>query len=95
MSEQVWNFPAIHAAIGVLRGHAATIQGQTDNLSGLLGQGINLWEGQASAQWAVEQQRLNARAAEYQVAMTDFINAAEEATLQMQQQEAATQGMFA
>ncbi len=95
MSEQVWMFPAIHGAIATLRGHAATINGQVEELSGAVGQGVALWEGQGSEQWAIEQQRLNARAQEYHMAMSDFINTSEEAVLQMEQQEATTQGMFA
>jgi len=95
MSEQVWLFPAIHGAIATLRGHAAAIHGQTEELSGAVGTGISLWEGQGGEQWAIEQQRLNARATEFQAAMTDFINASEEAVLQMEQQEAHTQAMFA
>jgi len=94
MSEQVWNFAAIHGAIAALRGHAATINGQTEELSASVGRGISLWEGEASAQWAVEQQRLNARAMEYHAAMADFINSAEEANLQMEQQEALNQASF-
>lgn len=49
MSEQVWNFAAIHGAIAALRGHAATINGQTEELSASVGRGISLWEGEASA----------------------------------------------
>ena len=44
MSEQVWLFPAIHGAIATLRGHAAAIHSQTEELSGAVGTGISLWE---------------------------------------------------
>jgi early secretory antigenic target protein ESAT-6 len=95
MSQQVWNFAAIDGGIATLRGHAATINGQCEDLSGACSRGIALWEGEAGTQWAVAQQRLNARAQEFQVAMTDFINASEEAKLQMVQQEAINQSSFA
>jgi early secretory antigenic target protein ESAT-6 len=95
MSEQVWNFAAIDGGIASLRGHAATIKGQCDDLDGACGRGVALWEGTAGAEWAIAQQRLNARAQEYQLAMTDFINASEEAKLQMMQQESINQSSFA
>lgn len=95
MSEQVWNFPAIDAAVGTLRGHAATINGQHEELSGLLSQGAATWSGEASTQWTVEQGRLNSRYADFFTAVTDYINAVESAKESQQQQEATNQASFA
>ena len=95
MSEQVWNFAAIHGAIGTLRGHAATMNGQHEELSGLLSQGAATWTGEASTQWTVEQTRLNSRYADFFTAVNDYINAVESATEGQQQQEATNQASFA
>ena len=63
MSEQVWLFPPIHGAIATLRGHAAAISGQNPETLRTGRHRHQLpGEGQGGEQWAVEQQRLNARA---------------------------------
>lgn len=95
MSEQVWNFPAIHGAIATLRSHAATINGQHESLDGLMGAGRGLWTGGASDQWGIEQGNLNARYGTFFAAVTDYIAAVEEATFGQQQQEAINQASFA
>lgn len=95
MSEQVWNFAAIHGAIAVLRGHAATMNGQGEQLNGDMGALKALWTGAASEQWSVEQTRLNARYAEAHAAANDYLNAVESATEGQQQQEAINQASFA
>jgi uncharacterized protein YukE len=95
MSEQVWNFPAIHGALATLRGHAGTMAAQHEQLVGLLGQLQAQWTGGASEQMAVEQTRLNARYGEFFAAVNDYINAVESATEGQQQQEAINQASFA
>ncbi len=95
MSEQVWNFAAIHGAISTLRGQAATMSAQHEELSGQLAQGQALWTGQGSEQWAAEQTRLNARYGDFFTAFNDYINAVESATEGQQQQEAINQASFA
>ncbi len=95
MSEQVWNFPGIHAAIATLRGHGAALQGQVETLIGLLGQGQAAWSGSASDQWSVEQTRLNNHLGEFQVAFMDYVSAVEQATMDQEHTEAAAQASFA
>jgi uncharacterized protein YukE len=95
MTEQVWNFAAIHGAVATLRGQAGTMAGQHEQLDGQLSQGAALWSGEASAQWTVEQTRLNARYGEFFAAVNDYINAVESATEGQQQQEAINQASFA
>jgi uncharacterized protein YukE len=95
MSEQTWVFAAIHGAIATLRSHAATVNGQHEQLDQLAGAGRALWSGDASDQWGIEQGNLNARYGTFFAAFTDYIGAVEEATLQMEAQEKANQASFA
>ncbi|WP_084020427.1 hypothetical protein [Mycobacterium avium] len=92
--EQVWNFPMIHAQIATLRGHAATIQAGNEQAQGALGKGMAVWSGEASTQWSIEQGRLNHRAQEFQLAVTDYLNAVENATFGQEHQEAVNQASF-
>lgn len=93
--EQVWNFPMIHAAVATLRGHAATIQAGNEQAHAALGKGAAVWGGDASTQWSIEQGRLNNRADEFKLAVSDYLNAVENATFQQEHQEATNQASFA
>lgn len=93
--EQVWNFAAIDGAIATLRGQAATMSAQHQELDALLNQGRALWSGEASEQWSVEQTRLNTRYGDFFAAFNDYINAVESAKEGQQQQEAINQASFA
>jgi WXG100 family type VII secretion target len=95
MSDQTWLFAAIHGAIGTLRTHAGTVNGQHQQLDQLATAGRALWTGDASEQWGIEQGNLNARYGTFFAALTDYIGAVEEATLQMEAQEKLNQSSFA
>jgi len=84
MSEQVWDFAAIHGAITDLRTLEGKVKLQEDDLTAMTGEGRALWTGDASEQWGIEQGNLNARYNTFFVALNDYIGSVEEATLQMQ-----------
>ena len=80
MTEQVWNFPVIHATLDTLEVQATHIQAGNEHCTSELGRGQAAWEGKASDQWAVEQTRFNGRAQEFKNAVSDYINAVRQAT---------------
>ena len=80
MTQQVWDFGAIDAAVGVLRGHSATIQAGNENAEAALGKGVAAWEGEASQMWASEQRTLNSHAQDFRNAVDQYLSAVEDAT---------------
>jgi 6 kDa early secretory antigenic target len=80
MTEQVWNFPMIHATLDSLELQATQIQAGNEQCSAELGRGHAAWEGAASEQWGIEQTRFNGRAQEFRSAVSDYINAVRNAT---------------
>ncbi|UQX13426.1 WXG100 family type VII secretion target [Candidatus Mycobacterium methanotrophicum] len=94
MSQQIWDFGSIHAAVGVLRGHSSAIQAQNEELEGHLSQGIAVWQGEASDMWSTEQRTLNNHGVEFQQAVDSYLAAVEESTFNTANQEQINAGSF-
>jgi early secretory antigenic target protein ESAT-6 len=94
MTEQIWNFPVIHATLDGLEGQANIIQAGNEECSTALGQGQAVWEGEASQQWGTEQTRFNGRAQDFKHAVSDYINAVRQATQGQQNTEQLNQARF-
>jgi uncharacterized protein YukE len=80
MSEQVWEFGTIHAAIGALRGHSATIQAGNEQAEAALGKGVAAWSGEASQMWSNEQHTLNQQSHDFRNAVEQYLTTVEDAT---------------
>lgn len=94
MTQQVWNFPIIHATVGSLRGTAATIQAGNEQAEATLGKGVAAWQGSASEMWAMEQQKLNTRGNEFKLAVDDYLRSVEEATFNQENIERVNASSF-
>ena len=94
MGQQVWDFASIHGAVGVLRGHANTIQGQSEALEGDLAQGASVWEGEASDMWTLEQRTLNQHNQDFKLAVDSYLTAVEESTNNTAHQEQINASSF-
>ncbi|MBE5477918.1 hypothetical protein E3G68_005272 [Mycobacteroides abscessus] len=92
--QQVWDFGSIHGTIGVLRGHANTIQGQNEALEGDLSQGVAVWQGEASDMWGQEQRTLNQHGNDFKLAVDSYLSAVEEATHHTEHQEQINASSF-
>jgi WXG100 family type VII secretion target len=94
MTQQVWDFASIHAAIGTLRGHAAAIQGLNEEVQGALAQGVGIWQGEASDMWANEQQTLNHHFEDFRTALESYFASVEDATHNTASQEMINASSF-
>lgn len=94
MTLQVWDFGTIHAAIGVLRGHSATIQAGNEQAEAALGKGVAAWEGEASQMWASEQRNLNQHANDFRNAVDQYLAAVEDAAIHSQHTESINAASF-
>lgn len=94
MSQQVWDFASIHGAVGVLRGHASTIQSQNESLEGDLAQGASVWQGEAADMWTQEQRTLNTHGQEFKTAVDQYLLAVEDATNNTAHQEQINAASF-
>lgn len=93
--EQVWNFPAIHAAASGMESQAGIISSLHAEGKSTLGQLSELWGGAASGAYVNLQQRWDTRAEETNTSLLSLARSIHQAADDSERNEHVTMNQFA
>ncbi|QFS94597.1 6 kDa early secretory antigenic target (plasmid) [Mycobacterium sp. THAF192] len=93
--EQVWNFPAIHAAASGMESQAGIISGLHAEGKSTLARLSELWGGSASGAYVSLQQRWDTRAEETNTALLSLARSIHQAADDSERNEQVTLNQFA